>query len=147
MIKSLGFRMARRFGSLQLPAFMLVALCVLAFLFRGALRYLANFMPEAKQLLDALASWWYRLWTKRSVKTDRPSQPEVRTPPPRRRFTSFLNPPWISIFWFQQGFPVCRIRLIRRRRVTPMRHDAAVCFFSSSPWPIKSLTRPQHQTG
>ncbi len=71
--------------------FIVLALIVLAFVFRGALQYLANFVPGARRLLEALAAWWERLWRRREAKPVATAA-TATAPPPRRHFTSFSNP-------------------------------------------------------
>jgi Domain of unknown function (DUF4129) len=70
--------------------FILIGLIVIAFLFRGVLRHLGQFMPWARNLLDALHAWWARFWGKKEeVVTDVEIVPVKPRPRP---FTSFTNP-------------------------------------------------------
>ena len=70
--------------------FALIALIVLAFLFRGLLKYLGNFMPWAKNWLIALSAWWERLWRKGGQ--DSAEEKQEAKKPTRRSFASFSNP-------------------------------------------------------
>ncbi len=71
--------------------FIVIALVVLAFVFRGALKHLGQFMPWARNLLESLQAWWARFWGKKddNVVTD---MEVVPTNPRSRPFTSFSNP-------------------------------------------------------
>jgi hypothetical protein len=70
--------------------FIVIALVVLAFIFRGVLRHLGQFMPWARNLLDSLHAWWASFWGKKEeVVTDVELVP---TKPRPRPFTSYSNP-------------------------------------------------------
>jgi hypothetical protein len=70
--------------------FIVIGLVVLAFIFRGVLRHLGQFMPWARNLLDSLHAWWARFWGhKEEVVTDVEIVP---TKPRPRPFASFSNP-------------------------------------------------------
>jgi hypothetical protein len=70
--------------------FIVIALVVLAFIFRGVLRHLGQFMPWARNLLDSLHAWWARFWGKKEeVVTDVEIVPSKPRPRP---FASFSNP-------------------------------------------------------
>jgi len=88
---SIGRAVTALLGFLKWLVFILLALLVLAFLVRGGLQYLANFMPGPKKWLAALSAWWERLWRKR-LKIEKPSAPAADKKPERRPFTSFSNP-------------------------------------------------------
>jgi hypothetical protein len=86
----LGNALEKLVGFLKWVIFILIALIVLAFLFRGALKYLANFMPWARDWLSALQAWWARLWGRKdgNVVEDL----VVVETPKRRPFSSFSDP-------------------------------------------------------
>lgn len=70
--------------------FIVLALVVLAFVFRGVLRHLGQFMPWANNLLESLYAWWASLWgEKEEIITD---VEVVPTKPRPRPFISFSNP-------------------------------------------------------
>ena len=86
----LGNVMEKVASFLKWVVFILLGLLVLAFVFRGALKYLANFMPWARNWLDALSAWWNRLWSKRAGVVE--ATPAEEKKAYRRPFTSFSNP-------------------------------------------------------
>ena len=71
--------------------FIIIGLVVLAFIFRGALRHLGQFMPWARNLLESWRAFWARFWGKKddSIVTD---VEVVPTKPRPRPFKSFSNP-------------------------------------------------------
>jgi Domain of unknown function (DUF4129) len=73
-------------------AFILLALLVLAMVFRGGLQYLANFMPWAKRWLEALSAWWRRLFGRRASAGEVETGPAEERKPARVPFSAFSNP-------------------------------------------------------
>src|SRR5262249_21575957 len=86
----LGNALEKLVGFLKWVIFILIALIVLAFVFRGALKYLGNFMPWARNWLDSLRAWWARLWGQKDP--DVVEDLVVVERPRHKPFTSFSNP-------------------------------------------------------
>jgi hypothetical protein len=86
----LGRAVEKLASVLKWVVFIVLALIVLAFIVRGALGRLAEFMPWAKRLLDALAAWWDRL-RGRNVVTDMEVVEQQRRAR-HKPFSAFANP-------------------------------------------------------
>lgn len=86
----LGNALEKLVGFLKWVVFILIALIVLAFIFRGALKYLGNFMPWARNWLESLQAWWARLWGRKDAGV---VEDVVVVERPRRRpFSDFSDP-------------------------------------------------------
>jgi hypothetical protein len=79
--------------ALKWIVFAIMALAVLYFVFRHGLKFLANFMPWAKQLLEFFRNFWANLFGsgQRDHKSDDP-EPESEAAPRGRPFADFANP-------------------------------------------------------
>jgi hypothetical protein len=74
--------------------FAVVAIVVVIFLLRGGLKYLAHFMPWAKNLLASFDAWWKSLFGNREPKLTQRNEtglPEI-VADSRRPFSSFADP-------------------------------------------------------
>jgi hypothetical protein len=74
--------------------FAVVAIVVVIFLLRGGLKYLAHFMPWAKNLLASFDAWWKSLFGNREPKLKQRNEtelPEIEADS-RRPFSSFADP-------------------------------------------------------
>jgi hypothetical protein len=86
----LGQMMEKVAGFLKWVVFIVLGVIVLVFLFRGALKYFANFSPWAKNLLAALSAWWSGLFGKREKTAVQAVAEQVKPKP--RPFSSYTNP-------------------------------------------------------
>lgn len=74
--------------------FAVVVIVVVIFLLRGGLKYLAHFMPWAKNLLASFDAWWKSLFGNREPKLTQGNEtglPEIEADS-RRPFSSFADP-------------------------------------------------------